>query len=276
MNHQDFDYSAAANTINLVTIPDVALSERSLSQCHICLKKTKLSREHIPPKSAFNNDNRLWDHLYFKDNRIRPFLARGGLWVETLCERCNKGVCAIYANEYVKFIKSIVEGPSLWANFTGAKFVGCRFNMLYVAKELAAMILAIEPIDHAIHHVDLRRFVLNKEETIYPPFTIYAFLVENVSEAGTISRYHARVDTFAPGFGFSGGEISFYPFGFIYFNRIGERYALDKFTDITHWFHEKDVGPSSFYSRITGVESMNCLVNGIRRVRPQIDYLYRK
>jgi len=97
-----------------------------------------------------------------------------------------------------------------------------------------------------------------------PPFKVYAFLVPDVEGAGTILRYHTRIDTYAPGFKFTGGEISWFPFGFIYANQIGKSYDLEKLTDITSWFSEKRSSKSSgimvrFHSRITGVDSIQSL-----------------
>jgi len=151
---------------------------------------------------------------------------------------------------------------------------------LYVAKEIATMILAVEPVKYARHAPELRRFVLNRRDTFTPPFKVFAFLVPDVVKAGTVLRYHARVDTFAPGFKFTGGEISWFPFGFVYASQIGKGYNLEKLTDITYWFSETRSNKKTriminLHSRTTGVDSIQSLLIS-QRTKPQIDYLSEK
>jgi len=196
-----FDRKEASKTIHLTHVPKDGEREESLSHCHVCLKKKPLTEEHIPPKKAFNNCNRLWDR----------------------------------------------------------------------------MILAVEQLSYAKHVPDLRKFVLNKKDKIVPPFKIYAFLVPDIEQSGTVLRFHARVDTYAPGYEFVGGEISWYPFGFVYASKIGKGYDIEKLIDITNWFSD-DFSKSQrslilkLYRRITGVDSIQSLLSG-HRVRPQIGYI---
>jgi hypothetical protein len=277
-----FDHKQASKTMHLVHVPDEKEREDSLTHCHICLRKGKLSREHIPPKKAFNEYNRLWERLIHSETRLSRRVAqiRGGLWVKTICETCNRSVCSTYANEYVKFVKQLVEKPELFDSSGEAKVFSVGINPLYIAKEIATMILAVEPVTYARHVPELRRFVLNKDSTFIPPFKFFAFLVPDVVEAGTVLRYDARVDTFAPGFNFAGGEISWFPFGFVYASQIGKGYNLEKLTDITGWFSETRLNKNTriilkLHSRITGVDSIQSLLIG-QRTKPQIDYLSEK
>ncbi|CAG0940662.1 hypothetical protein BROC_01119 [Candidatus Brocadiaceae bacterium] len=50
-----FNRREASRTMHLVHVPDEKEREDSLSHCHICLRKCKLTREHIPPKKASMN-----------------------------------------------------------------------------------------------------------------------------------------------------------------------------------------------------------------------------
>ena len=59
---------------NVIALPFYQTSferEENRKYCHVCLSKTKLTREHIPPKKAFNNYNKLWDRLILNDDSIR-------------------------------------------------------------------------------------------------------------------------------------------------------------------------------------------------------------
>lgn len=245
--------------------------------CHICFREKPLTREHVPPKSAFNNCTGLWDHLAIKKKHGSGRVQfHGGFWVKTLCRECNTSICSTYARNYVEFIHSLVAAPVLFDSSGEAKLLRVRGDTLYLAKEIATMILAVEPLSFAKHHERLREFVLNRELAIRPDFTVLAFLVPNRPGASTITRYHGRVDTYAPNHGFMGGEISGYPFGFVYTNKIGKGYYPEKFTDITQWFSnsgsfERNNSVMKFYTRITGVDSIQCGL-GKPRKRPQIDY----
>jgi len=194
--------------------------------CHICLRKMPLTKEHIPPKSAFNNCPQLWDYFILSDKGggVKNKKLQNGLWVKTICQTCNNEVCSIYAKEYVYFVKDLVSSSKLFDSYGEAILTKIEYDSLYLAKEIATMILAIEPLTFAKHNEELRRFVLNKDLVINPRFNILAFLVPNTKKAGNIARFHGRVDTYAPGYGFSGGEISWYPFGFVYASEIGSGY----------------------------------------------------
>ncbi|CAG0940665.1 hypothetical protein BROC_01120 [Candidatus Brocadiaceae bacterium] len=200
--------------------------------------------------------------------------------MQTICGKCNNAICSTYAKEYVKLVKQLVEKPELFDSSGEARVFSVDINPLYVAKEIATMILAVEAVQYARHIPELRSFVLSRDSTFTPPFKLFAFLVPDVAEAGTVLRYHARVDTFAPGFRFAGGEISCYPFGFIYTSQIGKGYNLEKLTDITDWFSEKRMSKNRrimlrLHTRITGVDSIQSLLIE-QRTKPQIDYLSEK
>lgn len=273
-----FDKKIGSRLIHLTHAPNEKEREESLSHCHICLRKGKLTREHIPPKNAYNSCNRLWERLLFTDGKAKSMKVqiRGGLWVQTLCDTCNNKVCSPYADEYVKFVKQMVEKPILFDKTGEARIISIRLNTLFIAKEIATIILATEQLSFANHHPELRRFVLNSNEKIHPPFTIYAFLVPELPESGTVVRFHSRVETYAPGYGFAGGEVSWFPFGFVYASKIGKGYEPGQMTDISNWFWENPTKSSCdflrLYCRVTGVDSIQSLL-GTSRVSPQIDHI---
>lgn len=274
-----FDHKQASKTIHLTHVPKKGEREESLSHCHVCMEEKALTKEHIPPEKAFNNCNRLWDRIVLTQSKItkRRAQIRGGLWVKTLCGHCNNNVCSPYAKEYVNLVKQLVEKPKLFDVSGDARIFSVQINPLFVAKEIATMILAVEQLQYAKHVPILRKFVQDKNKKIVPPFKIYAFLVPDVEQAGTVLRFHGRVDTYAPGYEFVGGEISWYPFGFVYAYKIGKGYNIEKLTDITNWFSgdfSKDHSSIllKLHCRITGVDSIQSLLTG-NRTRPQIDYI---
>ena len=252
-------------------------------RCHICLKAVPLTREHVPPRSAFNDCDSLWDRLAIHEKEAensRRLKIRGGFWVETICQDCNNRVCSPYAQAYVRFVRHLVESPKLFDSSGRARFVTVPTDTLLLAKQFATMVLAIESVKYADKNPDLRNFVLDPQSVIQPRFRFLGFLVPDRPEVGTITRYHARVDTFAKGYAFCGGEISSFPFGFVYSSEIGPGYHPRSLTDLTHWFTtttnlERHSAVISLQCRLTGADSIQVGL-GHPRMRPQIDFVTRQ
>lgn len=259
---------------------DFSKPDGSSPTCHLCLSREKMTAEHVPPQSAFNKEDRLADSFLFpgKGQMVPvPRKIRGGLAVKSLCQRCNTAVCSPYAKAYVEFAKWLDSAPRLFGPHRGERHFRVPCDTLLLAKEIVTMILAIEPITFSLHHKDLRHFVHNREAVLDPPFHVLAFLVKPVKEAGTVVRFHSRVNSFAPGWGLAGGEISWYPFGFVYASKIEREYEPERLTDITHWFREGDPGRRrdtwvTLYPRVTGVDGLAGM-SGHERRRPQVDQL---
>jgi hypothetical protein len=268
--------------------PDIGHRE---TRCHLCLCEGKLSAEHVPPKSAYNNTRRVWERanprskgLDERGNKIGPEQTKseiwqGGFYVRTLCGHCNNKTGRTSAASYVRFARDLADAPRLFDPHSGRRTVRVREDTTLLARQIAVMILAIEDLGFATKHGDLRQFALGGLASVMPPFKVLAFLVPNVSEAGAIVRSHARLDTYAPGCGLFAGEISLFPFGFVYAYKIQEAYRPGELADITHWFSqsgkiERNNAWLSAPVAVTVLDSMSCTL-GSPRFGPQIDHLTR-
>lgn len=148
-----------------------------------------------------------------------------------------------------------------------------------IAKQIAAMILAVESTDYAEANGWLRHFVTDAAVAVNPRFRVLAFLVPNVACAGTITRlsYRADVITRNPDLNCIAGEISFYPFGFVYAYDISPGYGLTTMADVGHWFRtdhpDSRKGQSiTLYSRLAGIDSFGGC-RGERRYSAQVDFM---
>src|SRR5579872_179298 len=256
--------------------------------CHLCLRQTKLTREHIPPEKAFNECRRVWERFnprtkgVDEDGNLRgPKQTRrdvwqGGFYVRTICRSCNNDTGATSAKTYVNFVRSIAEAPRLFDGM-GKRTIRVNEDTLQIARQIAVMIIAIEDVRFAQLHDDLRRFARGDLACAQPPFHLHAFLVPRVEEAGTIVRMHARVDTFAPGCGAIAGEISMYPFGFVYAWELQHHYRPRELADITHWFTTtgRTERRNAWLSAPIAVTVLDSLAGtlGNQRRGPQIDTL---
>jgi hypothetical protein len=168
------DRSMLSNVMYLATFKDKRATKED-GRCHVCLKKEPLTCEHVPPKAAFNDCTSLWQRLGGLDtakDSARRVTIKGGFWVKTLCSACNSGLCARYADAYVRFVRHLVESPRLFDSTGRARMAQVPCDTLMIAKEIATMILASEPLPYATHYHELRNFVLDREFTFRPNFSV--------------------------------------------------------------------------------------------------------
>lgn len=264
--------------------PDLGHRE---TRCHLCFKETELSAEHIPPKQAFNNARRLWERANPRSKGVdddgnligapqtKLEVWQGGFYVRTLCKPCNNMTGASSAAAYVRFARALAQAPRLFDPYSGQRTVRIREDTMVLARQIAVMILAIEDVRFAERHPDLRQFAMGGLHGVIPPFRVLSFLVPDVPQAGTVVRSHARVDTYAPGCGAMAGEISLFPFGFVYAWELQRSYRPNELADITHWFSttgavERQSAWLTAPVTVTVLDSMHCNL-GKPRFGPQID-----
>lgn len=255
--------------------------------CHLCLHKARLTKEHVPPEAAFNGMRRIWERFnphtkgIDDDGKLKgppqtvADLWQGGFYVRTLCSECNSRTGHASAKAYVEFVRSLAEAPRLFEPTLGQRTVRVRPDPLLIARQIAVMILAVENFPFARLHNEFRLFARGELAEVVPPFRVFAFIVPDHPKAGTIVRSHGRLDGFGQGFGAIGGEISLFPFGFVYANELGPGYQASELADITHWFSnaypsERENAWVSMPQRLTVLDSMHGALGNPRR-GPQID-----
>lgn len=189
--------------------------------CHLCGCFTKLSFEHIPPESAFNDqkvvvpDARRVLELDDLDKlaTLPGRQSQRGQGGYTLCISCNSETGHLYAPAYAK-----------WA-YQGAKYLarsnGLDTRLAYpfhilpsrVLKQIACMFFSINPPTFQARHPDLVRFVLNRDAKYVPK--PLRFLVGYIRSP--ISRRSSVSSTLNTRTGATRlvSELTFYPFAYI-------------------------------------------------------------
>lgn len=259
-------------------------SGRRGTKCHLCLRKRKLSKEHIPPQSAFNSNEVTWERFNPTSGTLNergswtgppqtiPLFTRAGFYVNSLCKDCNSATGGTSAQAYVAFTRELARKPVLLDARAGHRVLVVSADPHLIARQIAVMVIAIEDVRFAEKQTAFREFAIGKRTRVDPPFNFYAFLVPKRPNAGTIVPYHARVASFAPGWGATAGEISQFPFGFVYAGELEENYRPEALANISSWF--SDPPPSggilSTTSRLTVLDSMHCCL-GNPRVAPQVE-----
>jgi len=152
--------------------------------CHICGKKSPLSFEHLPPRSALNSKKTelfgMIDWLKRESEEAKKGTQyQRGFGVKTLCNSCNNNTGAWYVPELSKLVHTgacmlndIPQATLEQLNRSFDKMYG-EFRIkgirpLPIIKQIATMLLALNSIKFREKHSDLADFVLDKKATGLP------------------------------------------------------------------------------------------------------------
>ena len=130
--------------------------------CHLCGNEGKLSFEHVPPESAFNN-RRVYSYTVFGPYGLtKADIQQSGVGAHTLCEPCNNDTGAWYVPALSKFV---VQVDNLVKSAQPASVLSATFKIqpLSVIKQIVCMQFSrtTEPLREM--YPELKAFVLGKE-----------------------------------------------------------------------------------------------------------------
>lgn len=194
-------------------VSPLARGKKVHGECHLCGQHKKLSFEHVPPESAFNDRPRLLINLKrvlgLEPNARNRLEQRGGDY--TLCEDCNNVTGAWYGGAYVRFVE---QAMSLLSRATASVQLQYPYYImpLRVIKQVVAMFVSAVGPGWTDRNPYLRKFLLDRYSTGFPPeYHIYAgysmgpFSRQSGFSASGDLAGHSRV--FA--------EVTFPPFAFV-------------------------------------------------------------
>lgn len=191
--------------------------------CHLCGSYGERSREHVPPKAAFN-DQPVWvakNEALFGAEDYDSFIAprskkdQRGAWNYTLCAKCNNDTGAWYAPSFTDWA---MQGMDYLLKAQGAPAVAVPFHLfpMRIFKQVITMFFSACQEGLYEREPNLVRFVLNREDRQFPPH-LRVFAYYNDPAISTASRQAGWTGLYELGYRgariFS--EISFPPFGFI-------------------------------------------------------------
>jgi hypothetical protein len=185
-------------------------------KCAVCQFEGKLSFEHVPPKSAFNDkpilvqghehllDNE--SHLYKKSSR-----SNKGFGAYTLCEPCNNQTGGWYANDFAVFAIQAMTQLKAHKGQYGEHQLSFKIKPLNVIKQIVMMFFTANR-DMLFKDEDLVNFVKNKKQKGIPNnYQIYLYytLSKNKRMNGM------SVQRTSAGKIVHWSEINFQPFGYL-------------------------------------------------------------
>lgn len=205
--------------------------------CNICGQKKALSREHIPPKSAFNDSTVLYKEINLEKS-VREIkwkkggTRQGGYFQYVLCGKCNNDTGAWYVPYYVNFIRVCADYATL-AN--AEKIVELEIRDCYplrIIKEALTIICASSGPSLIKEFPLITQLIRNKYKHDFPKtLQVYVYLrchsgMRTTGQAKIVNLERGKVSVVA--------EHSFWPLGWIL---TFEKYSDIKGYDVTHWFN---------------------------------------
>jgi len=188
--------------------------------CRLCGTHGKLSFEHVPPASAFNNRPILrstFEEMLAKANldKLDGQQQQRGAGAYTLCNKCNNDTGRWYVPAFADWARQAME---IVLAARGRPSLEFPFNLfpLRVLKQVICMFFSVNGTYFHKAHPDLVRFVLNKESREFPDYVhVYAFYTltnrfRSAGVTGVVKGFgsgKSAIHTFS--------EVTFPPFGFV-------------------------------------------------------------
>lgn len=196
--------------------------------CHICGQFTKLTSEHLPPKSTGNNKPIRYysydqifstDHLSGKQklSDLQAHRIQGGFRMNTLCESCNKFTGSNYVPAYSDFSNRVFNAMN---RMPAAPQLGDTLHfqtnimpLNFFKQVLSIFCSVLEPATITLY--GFKNFILTRDSLTLPkkPFSLHMYLtpingtIKTLPATGTIDPKSKKQMLFS--------EFASPPFGFI-------------------------------------------------------------
>lgn len=192
--------------------------------CHLCGTHGKLSFEHVPPESAFNNRRvvtpdakRVFELTNLDDlNSLSGRQSQRGQGGYTLCERCNSLTGHWYGANYAMWA---YQGADYLSRSDGRLQLAYPYHLLplRVIKQIICMFFSVNAPRFREAHPELEKFVLSNEEKYLPPhIRLYVgYCLSDRSRAAGVTGSIQLDKTSGKSLLRSYSEISFPPFSYI-------------------------------------------------------------
>jgi hypothetical protein len=185
--------------------------------CALCNNVKKLSFEHIPPESAFNNKPiyiQGYDHLKNENSHVfgKRMKSNKGFGAYTLCESCNNNTGGWYARDFAEFARQGMQ--ILQSKNNPQHMIKGDYNIkpLNVLKQILTMFMSADKSNHLRTQKELVHFILSKDERSLP-LKYRVFLYSNCSHT---KRFIGYTIVNAGRIGVQKwSEINFQPFGYL-------------------------------------------------------------
>ncbi len=210
-------------------------------KCCICGRIGPLSREHVPPRRAFNEDTVLLQALELHSGELtwQGKQRQGGSAERVSCRKCNNDTGSWYARPYIEFIKQLVDLAHEGNAQKDLPITVRDVFPLRIIKQVLAMFCCTCGTDFSDKQQILRELILNREKTgSIDPLHIYLYL--KCQRSGRYTTGITSPINFKTSYSQIVAEVSWWPVGWIL---LFDDQSVDAF-NVTHWLHEYDYDKS--------------------------------
>jgi hypothetical protein len=126
---------------------EAPVRKKRYGRCRLCQKFGRLTKEHVPPESAFNKGSY---RQFYVDQMAKADLLRwssrdvnsNGIFVFSLCENCNQKTGRAYASAYAAFVQSFTDVATYENVDKDVEVEIKNFSPVRVVKQVVSMILS--------------------------------------------------------------------------------------------------------------------------------------
>lgn len=204
---------------------DLSRMVETVGICRVCGLEKPLTREHVPPRAALNDD---YYYLATFDQMLEagpePLKEgpryQGGIYFEALCKDCNNNYCNRYNRELIRWIHGgeYLLRQLYAAGGDSAEITAQKIYPLRIIKGILAMFLSIKPERFRFEPVgqELARLILDKEAKGLPEgVKVYAYFNHTGNYRYVPFIEKGSVEDFLTGRMNRYSEITKPPFGFV-------------------------------------------------------------
>ncbi|MCW1834815.1 chaperonin [Pantoea ananatis] len=158
--------------------------------CLLCGQFSKLSKDHVPPKSAITLTPMLQKTIteWWGNDSIKPIDAVSGTVFKTICKQCNNEVLGSRDHFISDVTQSFTEQLKLYKTYVSSvsNYIKVPFNSVEFTKAMLGHLIAASSVDECKQPLidtpffsPLRKFVLGLEESFEDTHDIYYWFYPN-------------------------------------------------------------------------------------------------
>ena len=156
----------------------IKVKKKEIDQCNICGQISKMTWDHVPPKSSGNNFmvrvNTLFKGLPTETNYQRNF--QSGIKFRSLCQNCNGNILSVYDKAYINLIDNVKE--LLNSSIVLPDIVQIPIQINKVCRAICGHMLAAKDFFDGTSLIDkeLRKYVLDENYKISSDYHLYYWI----------------------------------------------------------------------------------------------------
>ncbi len=203
--------------------------------CWLCNKHGKLTKEHIPPESAFNNFPLLYERVIERSRQTGvvewgPDRKQRGLYFRSLCVKCNNNYGRLYGGAYVDLVKRIAERIGDVQEFHQFSLVGIK-RPLAILKQVMLQFVTANGANFVRSNEWVAPFIRERNRTDFPR-DVHIYLFASNHRLSRKSGVSSHIDLLAKKT-YVTAEFTFWPLGTV-MSFAGEL-ADKRLTPIQQW-----------------------------------------